>query len=336
MKKTLAVLLALVLALGLIPFSFAENAEEDPPKKRYIILALETTSATGFVSGGETIYTASSSLPEVKEAALRFLSDLEASGDENHVSLLTFFATTEQSDFTDRLDDVRDRIGLLRERGSEIDLARVFNKSYDQFEKIDDPEAEKILVVVTTGMADSGSTIGDGPFDKTSPGSEWVYRPSQVPLWEYANGAIYYANRLKNNGVRIYAIGMFQSMEGMPEKGQGVATLFRETVRYLASDEFSYPVETPAQLDEAFDEVAGTINNDGVKPPETFLLGDVDNNGKVESADARLALRASVKLEDYAEGGRAFRAADVNRDGKLGSDDARTILRVSVKLESFA
>ena len=64
-------------------------------------------------------------------------------------------------------------------------------------------------------------------------------------------------------------------------------------------------------------------------------LGDVDGNGKVESADARLALRASVKLENIKSGTAKFKAADVNKDGKIGSDDARKILRVSVKLETF-
>ena len=69
---------------------------------------------------------------------------------------------------------------------------------------------------------------------------------------------------------------------------------------------------------------------------ETRQAGDVDGNGKVESADARLALRASVKLEkEIAEGTAAFDAADVNKDGKVGSDDARYILRASVKLEDL-
>ena len=66
-----------------------------------------------------------------------------------------------------------------------------------------------------------------------------------------------------------------------------------------------------------------------------YLPGDVNGDGQVEPEDARLTLRASVKLENYAEGSAQFLAADVNRDGKIGSDDARKILRVSVKLETF-
>ena len=65
-------------------------------------------------------------------------------------------------------------------------------------------------------------------------------------------------------------------------------------------------------------------------------LCDVDGNGKVESADARLALRASVKLEkDIVEGSDKYIRADANGDKKVGSDDARTILRLSVKLENI-
>ena len=67
----------------------------------------------------------------------------------------------------------------------------------------------------------------------------------------------------------------------------------------------------------------------------SLLPGDVDNNGKVESADARLALRASVKLENYAAGTQPYLAADVDRNGKIESSDARSILRASVNLEKL-
>ena len=65
------------------------------------------------------------------------------------------------------------------------------------------------------------------------------------------------------------------------------------------------------------------------------LPGDVNGDGKVGPEDARLALRASVRLEQYAPGSDAFTAADTNRDGVITAEDARVILRVSVGLESF-
>ena len=70
-----------------------------------------------------------------------------------------------------------------------------------------------------------------------------------------------------------------------------------------------------------------------LKEDESFLLGDVNKDGKLTAADARLALRVSAKLEtltDYIQ-----KTADMNKDGKITAADARKILRVSAKLEEI-
>ncbi|MBQ6067572.1 MAG: hypothetical protein IJK89_12230 [Clostridia bacterium] len=64
-----------------------------------------------------------------------------------------------------------------------------------------------------------------------------------------------------------------------------------------------------------------------------YTPGDVDGDGKISSADARLALRRSVSLENYPEGSVQFLACDVDGDNKVSSADARLILRASVGLE---
>ncbi|MBQ6118490.1 MAG: dockerin type I repeat-containing protein [Clostridia bacterium] len=66
-----------------------------------------------------------------------------------------------------------------------------------------------------------------------------------------------------------------------------------------------------------------------------FVPGDVDGDGEVTSGDARLALRASVKLETYESGSAPFLAADADGNGVIESSDARLILRASVKLEAL-
>ncbi|NMP36786.1 MAG: leucine-rich repeat protein [Clostridiales bacterium] len=67
-------------------------------------------------------------------------------------------------------------------------------------------------------------------------------------------------------------------------------------------------------------------------PP--YIKGDLDGNGLVTAADARLALRVATKLETIDADG--FAAGDLNSDGIITAQEARTILRVATKLESFA
>ena len=64
---------------------------------------------------------------------------------------------------------------------------------------------------------------------------------------------------------------------------------------------------------------------------ETSSLFDVNGDGNISAADARLALRASARLE-VLEGSR-FTAADVDKNGKVTAADARLILRKSAKLD---
>lgn len=61
--------------------------------------------------------------------------------------------------------------------------------------------------------------------------------------------------------------------------------------------------------------------------------GDVDMNGKVEAADARLALRKAVGLEELSD--EALLAADMDDDGVITSADARLVLRLAVGLDTL-
>ena len=70
-----------------------------------------------------------------------------------------------------------------------------------------------------------------------------------------------------------------------------------------------------------------------VIPALGIRLGDVDNDGDVDAADARAALRIAVGLDKYEPTDREYIAADVNCDGSVTADDARSILRVAVKVD---
>lgn len=91
---------------------------------------------------------------------------------------------------------------------------------------------------------------------------------------------------------------------------------------------------TPKDSENDFTVMLTHANILEVKPPEPdFTPGDVDEDGTISSADARMALRASVGLEDLNE--IQEKAADVDTDGTISSADARLILRASVGLEQL-
>lgn len=72
-----------------------------------------------------------------------------------------------------------------------------------------------------------------------------------------------------------------------------------------------------------------------------YPMGDVDLDGAVTAADARLALRAAVGLEEFAAAEEwtdliQCCQGDVDNDGEITAGDARTILRAAVGLEHIS
>ena len=63
------------------------------------------------------------------------------------------------------------------------------------------------------------------------------------------------------------------------------------------------------------------------------VYGDLDGDGEITAADARLTLRAAVGLEELPP--EQKKAADVDGDGEITAADARLILRASVGLEDL-
>ena len=75
-------------------------------------------------------------------------------------------------------------------------------------------------------------------------------------------------------------------------------------------------------------------DEDSDHPDELVIgLGDVDGDGRVTAADARLILRAAAQLVTLTME-QEFNA-DVDKDGKVTAIDARIVLRVAAELETL-
>ncbi|MBQ6019204.1 MAG: dockerin type I repeat-containing protein [Clostridia bacterium] len=91
-------------------------------------------------------------------------------------------------------------------------------------------------------------------------------------------------------------------------------------------------VEIPVELIEDANKILiGKVTVPEQPTGETFSLGDVNKDEKVNAKDARLALRAAARLETLDD--LQTKLADVDGDGKIKAGDARKILRAAAKLE---
>ena len=64
--------------------------------------------------------------------------------------------------------------------------------------------------------------------------------------------------------------------------------------------------------------------------PKTVKFGDVNGDGKIDSGDSLIILRASVKLEKLTD--EQIKLADIDNDGRITANDSLAVLRASVKL----
>lgn len=67
------------------------------------------------------------------------------------------------------------------------------------------------------------------------------------------------------------------------------------------------------------------------EPEPEIIMGDVNGDGKITAADARLALRIAANLHLPTQTQKT--TADINSDSKITAADARKILRISANLE---
>ncbi len=93
----------------------------------------------------------------------------------------------------------------------------------------------------------------------------------------------------------------------------------------------AYYTDRPVVTGETINANAGGTISDSIK---ICVIGDINCNGYVTAADARLALRHAAKIETV-EGIKAD-AADADRNGVINAADARMILRVGSKLDTYA
>ena len=262
MKKIMFFLISMVMIICLSSDTKITKAEISPEKKRFTVIVLDVSDEASFYLDGEEIYKAPSAISYVKSASKRFVENIRTSKDDNYIAVVTYKDVAEVVyDFSKNYDEINDAIDGLYESGTGRDISLGLQLALSLLNKIDDVDVEKNIVLVTTGMTNIGNHSTQGVYDSSTIGSDWFRADTGVYLYEYANYAYEIASNIKNSGITLYTVGLFQSMKDMPEMGKSIAEFFRLTASDLAtSEECYFPVDNPDELDLTFGEVADRIS----------------------------------------------------------------------------
>jgi hypothetical protein len=158
-------------------------------------------------------------------------------------------------------------------------------------------------LTVTNGTKDGGFYAGADTFELNCTGLTGEY--SLVLLLEGDN--------------KVPTSSNIQYIDQLTVENDGTAKF---TLRPKALTEGTYNVYI-STTDKALDKVASFKY--GTKPP--YTLGDVNNDGSIDAADALLVLQHAVGQEGRILTGTYFSAADINKDSVVDAVDALLILK---------
>lgn len=167
------------------------------------------------------------------------------------------------------------------------------------------------ITILTFGGSNGDGDIGDGYIP---PNKIYMIKPIESTVIK-----VDYENLIISNVARNMLIKDFLAYFS----NSHVFAVYDENNHFMNEEDY---IGTGCRLN--YETPDGYITNYYVS-----VTGDIDSDGKVTAADARLILRASAKLAVLT--GAYYTAADVNLDGNVNAADARKTLRVAANLEYF-
>lgn len=266
MKRIIALILSMLIFTTCLPLeTFIVSAQDNSVTKRATALVLDVSGTVSFKKNGEIIYTADSSVENVKKSALKFLDKLEEADGENTVALVVYSGEAEVlSEFTKDISSVKEKVKQIEVR----DNRRNINAALKEVDKLlinVAVNATKNVVLVTTGITDTGENEYKGHYGEKFfgyAGTKWKNPDTGIHLSAYANAAYNAARNIEETkNAKLYTLGLFQSMDNISNEESDIAGFFETVARELASDsEKFYSIDNPDDMDFAFGNVAEEIN----------------------------------------------------------------------------
>lgn len=237
------------------------HAKAEGDQERYIVLIVDTSGTSDFIdtTTGNVIFSADSPIDEVKQAADKFAEAL-SSARGTHVAIVSYgrYAHLEM-DFSEDVTAIKNSITNLSMIGGRKNLSEALDIANRKLASIDDDNAAKSVVLVSPGMTDEGLHEDSGHWDSSVIGGNWYNLNSGIYFYSYANVAYQYAEALKEQGAKIYTIGILKMMEDCPDAVKGPAALFELVLNELASEGCFYPVYDASKFQFVFEEMMSNV-----------------------------------------------------------------------------
>ena len=261
--RILSLIMTAFMLFTSVPFvQLGQETSAASTDVRYTVLVLDTSNKTDFMNEyGNIFFTADTALQYVKTASTCFLDSVASAEGTNYVAVVSFKdKASTLSGFTQNFNGLKESIDDLSAYSNTRDIASGLNAANALLNEVTDEDAIKNVVLFTTGMTNEGAHNYTGHYNANTIASNWQRSDTRIKLYAYANTAYDTAQTMKDQGIWIYTIGLFQSMENMPATGKEVVEFFRLTAKDLASNEnYFHPVDDPENLDFTFGEVANDI-----------------------------------------------------------------------------
>lgn len=294
MKRKIAIILTIILVVsGLAGFVTFEKetlvkAANSPQKPtRYTVLVLDNSKELNYMNGNNGIlYTAPAVLPYLKKTTKEFLNNLFQDGNNEYIAIITYQDKEiyKICDFTNNLSRVQVAVDNISEPKPDKNgergygnLAAAIEHADNLLSKVENKNANKNVVIMTTGLTGCGEYSYIGKYNSNTVGSTWQNSKTQVELYAYANVAYEKACKLKEQA-NIYSVGMFQIFDDMPVQGQNVVQLFQLVAKDLASDGKYFEAKNLDLLSEEMGKVFNEFANQSFKvntTPEDDVKGTV-------------------------------------------------------------
>ena len=230
--------------------------------QRYTVLVLDTSSSSNFVdSRGVIYYTADTAIEYVKSSAKKFIESVNSADGTNHVAIVTYRGSTASVvyPFSTDLNMLTSYINDLKALESTRSVADGIKAADALISEVTDPNAIKNVILFTTGMTNAGAYNYDGHYNENTVGSGRKRTDTGINLYAYANVAYSAAMSLKSKAT-LYTIGLFQTMDGMPDEGQDIVQFLKLcTLEWATSVNHFYDIKDPNDLEFIVGEVADSI-----------------------------------------------------------------------------